>query len=58
MVLQCRDAYLSNTFPQLQAPLKCQLRAHSFDSRLLFSEETCDMALEMYTQASNATLLS
>ena len=57
-VLRRRDAYLSDTFTRLQAPLKRQLRAHSLDSRLLFSEETCDAALETYTQASNATLLS
>ena len=57
-VLRRWDAYLGDTFTRLQAPLKCQLRAHSLDSRLLFSEETCDAALETYTQASNATLLS
>ena len=57
-VLRRQDAYLGDTFTRLQAPLKRQLRAHSLDGRLLFSEETCDAALEMYTQASSATLLS
>ena len=57
-VLRRRDAYLSDTFPRLQAPLRKQLRAHILDDSLLFSESTCETALETFTQASNVTLLS
>ena len=57
-VLRRRDACLSDTFPRLQAPLRKQLRAHILDDPLLFSESTCETALETFTQASNVTLLS
>ena len=57
-VLCRRDACLSDTFPRLQAPLRKQLRAHILDDPLLFSESTCQTALETFTQASNVTLLS
>ena len=57
-VLSRRDAYLSDTFPRLQAPLRWQLRAHILDDPLLLSESTCETALETFTQASNVTLLS
>ena len=57
-VLCRRDTYLSDTFPHLQAPLKKQLGAHILDDPVLFSESTCDTALETLTQASNVTLLS
>ena len=57
-VLCRRDAYLSDTFPCLQAPLRKQLRAHILDDSLLFSESTCETALQTFTQASNVTLLS
>ena len=56
--LRRRDAYLSDTFPCLQAPLRKQLRAHILDDPLLFSESTCETALETFTQALNVTLLS
>ena len=57
-ILYRRDAYLSDTFTRLQGPLKKQLRANALDNPLLFSESTCDTALETFTQASNVTLLS
>ena len=57
-VLRRRDAYLSDTFPRLQAPLRKQLRAHILDDPLLFSESTCETAPVTFTQASNVTLLS
>ena len=57
-VLCRRDAYLLDTFLHLQAPLRKQLRAHILDDPLLFSESTCETALETFTQASNVTLLS
>ena len=57
-VLRRRDAYLSDTFPRLQAPLRKQLRAHILDDSLLFSESTCETALKTFTQASNVALLS
>ena len=57
-VLCRRDAYLSDTFPHLQAPLRKQLRAHILDDSLLFSESTCETVLETFTQALNITLLS
>ena len=57
-VLRRRDAYLSDTFPRLQVPLRKQLWAHTLDDPLLFSESTCETALETFTQALNVTLLS
>ena len=58
LVLRRCDAYLQDTFTMLPTPTKRLLRSHRPNSRQLFDDEACTSALEMFTCASNVSLLT
>ena len=58
LVLRRHDAYLQDTFTTQPTPTKHLLCSHRLNSRQLFNDEACTSTLEMFTRASNISLLT